>query len=98
MARIFARFQKENITVFYINMNPPLVLSHPLSIAAAADGRLSRVLELARQYSNVQVVTNAMEGLWQNPKMMTDEIHPNDTGYAEMCGRIFNQVKLRSRR
>ena len=98
LAAIFAQLNREGIPVFYINMEPPLANSNLRAAAAAGDGRLGKIEALARQFPNIHFVKAAMQGLWQNPEKMADEIHPNDRGYADMCAQILNEIRQSSRR
>lgn len=37
-------------------------------------------------------VENALKGVWGNPAMMYDQIHPNDRGYAVLAQRVGDAV------
>lgn len=41
---------------------------------------------------NVPYVENVLSGLIGNDKYMSDSIHPNDTGYAIIAGKIYKEV------
>ncbi len=43
--------------------------------------------KLARE-KEVSYVSDVLDGIFGHPKLMFDPIHPNDTGYALMAGRI----------
>lgn len=93
MRLIFRAFQEQGARVYYINMSPPLSVQHIKSIAAAIDGRLKKIKVMAKEFPNVTVVEDAMSGLWLNPERMYDDIHPNDLGYRQMCGRVVSAIK-----
>lgn len=44
--------------------------------------------ELQEKYKTAYV-PNVLEGLFGNPKYMSDPLHPNDLGYAEIANRIY---------
>lgn len=46
-----------------------------------------RFRELARE-KNVEFIPDVLEGIFGNPTLMADEIHPNDRGYEMMTDRI----------
>ncbi len=46
-----------------------------------------RFKELSRHYKTAYV-PNALDGLFGNKKYMSDQVHPNDAGYAILASRI----------
>lgn len=89
---IFQELKNIGTTVYYINMSPPLTVQNLKSIPAYMDGRLSAIKFLAMKFPNVKFVENSMQGLWLQPKYMSDDIHPNDLGYAILCRRLYSQI------
>jgi lysophospholipase L1-like esterase len=45
--------------------------------------------ETLAKEKQVSFVPNILEDIFGNPKLMADEIHPNDQGYALMAERIL---------
>jgi len=43
--------------------------------------------QLARE-ANTLYIPNILAGVLANPKLMADQIHPNDAGYAEIAERL----------
>ena len=48
--------------------------------------------KLAKEYE-IDYVSNILEGIYKNPLMMSDDLHPNDLGYKLMAERIEKAVK-----
>ncbi|MFC1752719.1 GDSL-type esterase/lipase family protein [Thermoproteota archaeon] len=48
--------------------------------------------ELARQ-EGAFLIKDLLSGIFANPSMMSDHIHPNEKGYEEMCERVYNAIK-----
>lgn len=48
---------------------------------------------LARTFTPISYVPNILSGLLGNSKYMSDEVHPNDAGYAKVAARIAPAVE-----
>lgn len=81
MNSLFERLLNTGAVVVYLELNPPF----------AGGERLPQVAQLAR--SKGVIVVDGMNGFWNNPNLMSDQIHPNDLGYAIMCDRIVTALK-----
>ncbi len=51
-------------------------------------GRLAEGLELAARENGARYLPDILSGILGNPSLMSDEIHPNDTGYAILAERV----------
>jgi lysophospholipase L1-like esterase len=49
--------------------------------------------EKLAEETGVVLIPNVLEGLFGNPKMMSDPIHPNDAGYEVMAKRFYEAAK-----
>ena len=75
-------FQDNNqIVVAYLSLNPPVPYAT----------RLPEITQLAQ--SKGVIVIDGMDGLWTDASKMSDQIHPNNIGYAIMCSRILDAIK-----
>lgn len=52
-----------------------------------SDPYASRFQKLAQEYGTAYV-SNVLSGLFGNPQYMSDEVHPNDAGYAIIAKRV----------
>ncbi len=39
------------------------------------------------------LISNIMKGIYADPSLKSDQIHPNDAGYSIIADRIYNEVK-----
>jgi acyl-CoA thioesterase I len=60
--------------------------------ATLRDKNASWFKQLARD-KHVLHVPNILEGVLAHPDMMSDEVHPNDKGYAFIAERIANELQ-----
>lgn len=60
--------------------------------ATLTDKNASWFKELAHQ-KHVLYVPNILDGVLANPDLMSDEVHPNDKGYALIAQRIGNALE-----
>lgn len=81
MNSLFERLLNTGAVVVYLGLHPPF----------AGGERLPQIADLAR--SKGVIVVDGMNGFWNNPNLMSDQIHPNDLGYAIMCDRIVTALK-----
>lgn len=81
MSSLFERLLNTGAVVVYLEIHPPF----------AGGERLPQIANLAR--SKGVIVVDGMNGFWNNPNLMSDQIHPNDLGYAIMCDRIVTALK-----
>lgn len=80
MNDLFDLLVAENNIVAYLGLNPPVPYAT----------RLPQISQLAE--SKGVIVVDGMNGLWTDPSMMSDQIHPNNAGYAIMCNRILSAI------
>lgn len=67
--------------VAYLSINPPVPYA----------GRMSAITQMAQNKGII--IIDGMNGFWQNPNLMADTIHPNDSGYKIMCDRTIDAIK-----
>ncbi len=77
---MFDELLKTGAVVAYLGLNPPA--PYPI--------RLPEITVLA--LSKGVIVIDGMDGLWENPLLMADRVHPNNLGYAIMCNRMVNGI------
>lgn len=80
MNDLFDVLISQNNLVVYLGLNPPVPYAT----------RLPKISQLAT--SKGVIVVDGMNGLWMDPNVMYDQIHPNNAGYAIMCDRILTAV------
>ena len=73
---MFDDLLKTGAVVVYLGLNPPA----PYAV------RLPEIWPIA--YGKGVIVVDGMDGLWENPLLMSDKYHPNNLGYSIMCDRI----------
>ena len=81
MNLMFDTFLKTGAVVAYLGLNPPA--PYPI--------RLPEITQMA--LSKGIIVVDGMNGLWENPQLMSDHVHPNNAGYAIMCNRIVSSIQ-----
>ena len=81
MNTMFDAFLKTGAVVAYLGLNPPA--PYPI--------RLPEITKLA--LSKGVIVIDGMNGFWENPALMADRVHPNNTGYSIMCSRMVNEIR-----
>lgn len=84
---IFKEFTNAGSLVIYLDVTPPSNL-----VATIDTSRLQTLKSIARQ-EGVVLVEESMKGLWGNILYMSDDIHPNDAGYAIICDRINQAIE-----
>ncbi|MBC7753367.1 MAG: SGNH/GDSL hydrolase family protein [Moraxellaceae bacterium] len=81
MNLMFDAFLKTGAVVAYLGLNPPA--PYPI--------RLPEITQMA--LNKGVIVVDGMNGLWENPQLMSDHVHPNNAGYAIMCSRIVSSIQ-----
>ncbi len=78
---IYRKLIANNVMVVQLGLNPPI----------AGAERLPAIKALAES-EGALYVPDILEGLWTDPTMMTDRVHPNDAGYQKVCQRVTNSL------
>lgn len=81
MNQIFDELQKPGVVVVYLGLAPPRPDSDRLPL-----------ISLMAESKGVLVV-DGMDGLWNQPQLMSDPVHPNTKGYAIMCDKILQALQ-----
>lgn len=77
----FDKLLESGALVVYLGLNPQTYLSE----------RLPMAWDMANQKG--VLVIDGMGGLWKDPSLMADDLHPNEKGYSVMCLRIISALK-----
>lgn len=80
MSNLFDKVLATGAMVVYLSLNPPL----------AGAERLAEISAMAQAKGVITV--DGMNGFWNNPQLMADQIHPNNQGYQIMCQRILSAI------
>jgi lysophospholipase L1-like esterase len=78
LGKIIAHIQSQGGVVLLLGIRGDIV----------RDPFAARFEELASQY-RTGYVSDVLNGLFGNEKFMSDAVHPNDAGYAQIAERIF---------
>lgn len=81
MNDLFDKLFMDKRVVAYLALAPPTPYAT----------RLPEIANLA--ISKGVIIVDGMNGLWTDPAMMSDRIHPNNAGYSVMCNRILTAIK-----
>lgn len=87
MRAIFKAFTQSKSLVLYLGLNPP-----PYPGVQIDTSRLKKINQIARE-EGVIYIEDTLKGLWGNPDFMSDEVHPNDKGYAVVCERVLKALQ-----
>jgi lysophospholipase L1-like esterase len=60
--------------------------------AVVSDPYKTMFEDLAKTY-HVTLIPNILNGIFGNSSLMSDEVHPNDAGYAKVAARIAPVVQ-----
>lgn len=78
LKNIIAKFQNSGAIVVLLGVRTGLIF----------DGSAANFEDLARNTGSAYV-PDVLDGLFGYPKYMSDEIHPNDAGYAIIAGKVY---------
>jgi len=78
LKNIIAKFQNNGAIVILLGVRTGLIF----------DGSAANFEDLARNTGSAYV-PDVLDGLFGYPKYMSDEIHPNDAGYAIVAGKVY---------
>jgi len=78
LKNIIAKFQNSDAIVVLLGVRTGLIF----------DGSAANFEDLARDTGSAYV-PDVLDGLFGYPKYMSDEIHPNDAGYAIIAGKVY---------
>lgn len=82
LREIFTKLHDKGAMVVYLGLNPPVV----------GGKRMAAIGELCREHE-VLYVPAAMKGMWADPKLMSDTIHPNGEGYRVIAARVYDRLR-----
>ncbi len=74
---IYRKLIASGVMVVQLGLNPPI----------AGAERLPAIKAVA-EAEGVLYVPDILEGLWTDPSMMSDRVHPNDAGYQKVCAKV----------
>lgn len=78
LKNIITKFQNGGAIIVLLGVRTGLIF----------DGSAANFEDLARETGSAYV-PDVLEGLFGYPKYMSDEIHPNDAGYAIIAGKVY---------
>lgn len=82
LEKIFTTLTSAQIMVVYGGISPPLV----------GDNWLMAIQQLCKE-QGVLYAGDVMKGLWRDQTKMSDNVHPNDAGYAMIAERFYQVLK-----
>lgn len=77
---IYKALVSQGIMVTHLGLNPPVLSKRLPEIRGVAESE------------GVLFVPDIMEGLWGDPRYMSNMIHPNDAGYKIVCQRVVRAM------
>jgi lysophospholipase L1-like esterase len=91
---LFKKLKNKGIKVVHLGLDPEISENAGKKVDPVAagllknSGRLKKIKEIAKE-EGVFFIEKSMAGLWGNPELMSDLIHPNDKGYAVICDKVY---------
>ena len=82
LIRIFQTLQEAGVMVFYTSIAPP-----------AVGDNWTMALEQLTGEEGVALIPTIIAGIWGEPGLMADRIHPNDAGHRKIAAKVIGRLE-----
>ena len=82
ISKLYKELIKSRALVVQIGISPPFMEAK----------RLPKIKQIAEKHG-VLYISESMKNMWNNPRYMSDAVHPNDLGYSLLCSRVIKAMQ-----